>query len=229
MRLFTHLRWCYQWITAVRNFRTFESDSWWELRPAQGKTVKFFTFKSVCHSPWSAAAVTRSVISMSPTSHCTCTWLAHARTHSPSRARSHRLKAHVSSTPPRKQPEAQDDPPHLRRNAEPPRAAEKTVIRNAPRTVHAGKGAAAAPEVRMSRKDIKSMMFSIHIRIIILLTIILSSVRTEPHGCLFWHTGNRFYHIKNFIMQPIWCDLCLWMFYKNGHIHTDITPLDAIG
>lgn len=113
--------------------------------------------------------------------------------HSPSRARSHRLKAHFSSTPPRKQPEAQDDPPHLRRNAEPPRAAEKTVIRNALRTVRAGKGAAAAPEVRMSRRDIKSM---INIRIIILLNIILSSERTEPHGCIFWHTDNRFYLIK---------------------------------
>lgn len=110
--------------------------------------------------------------------------------HSPSRARSHRLKAHFSSTPPRKQPEAQDDPPHLRRNAEPPRAAEKTVIRNALRTVRAGKGAAAAPEVRMSRRDIKSM---INIRIIILLTIILSSCEDRATRL---HTDNRFYHIK---------------------------------
>lgn len=110
--------------------------------------------------------------------------------HTASTARWYRLKAHSSSTPPRKQPEPQDDPPHLRRNAEPPRAAEKTVIRNALRTMRAGKGAAAAPEVRASRIDSKSMMFSINSRIIILLIIILSSVKTEPHSC------NRFYHIK---------------------------------
>lgn len=95
--------------------------------------------------------------------------------HTASRARSYGLKAHFSSTPPRKQPELQDDPPHLRRNAEPPQSAERTVIRNAARTTRAGKGAAAAPEVKRSRIDIKSMLFSI----LIIVVFCSSGLRTE--------------------------------------------------
>lgn len=95
--------------------------------------------------------------------------------------------------------------------------------------MRAGKGAAAAPEVRTSRIDIKSTLFLINIRIIMLSIIILYSVGTEPHGCLFWHSGNRFYHIKNFIVQPILCDLCLCMFYKNRRVHKGTISLNTVG
>lgn len=41
-----------------------------------------------------------------------------------------------------------------------------TVIRNAARTTRTGKGAAAAPEVKISRIDIKSMLCSILIIVV---------------------------------------------------------------
>lgn len=96
--------------------------------------------------------------------------------------------------------------------------------------MRAGKGVAAAPEVSISRREIKSMMFSINIISIILLIIILYSVRAEPVETVAVSRtlATAFITLKNFIMQPILCDLCLCMFYKNRGVHTDIISLNTV-
>lgn len=66
-----------QWTPRVRNFWTFNLQ---ERSDRHRWRLKFFTFELVRQTPWSSAGLPRSVISISPTSHCTCGWLVQART-----------------------------------------------------------------------------------------------------------------------------------------------------